>query len=306
MKKMDNQPLFFAGSSHIELAKEISTELGIPLGNCSLDSFPDREITVEILEDVRGRNVLILQSLSLDPNTYLMELLILIDALKRSSAKRITVIIPYFGYGRQDRRNKPGAPITAKLVANLLSTAGTDHLITLDLHSDHTEGFFEIPITHLYSQEILSLQARSLLRENFIVVAPDIGSAKTAERTAKLLGTDLAVIKKERLDSFNVKSTLIGKVVNKHVLIVDDICSTAGTLIAAVELCRKEGAQKVVAAITHGLFIGDSIQKIEASALDSLLVTNTVPFRHQASDSKKINYVSVAKMIANEMKPLKK
>lgn len=296
----NSPPLFFAGSSHRELAQEICAELRIPLGAISLGSFPDGEISVEILEDVRGRDVFILQSLAADPNRYLMELLIIIDALRRSSAKSITAIVPYLSYCRQDRRNKPGVPITAKLVANLLSSAGTSHLMTFDLHSDQVEGFFEIPVTHLHCQELLSSHVKNLLGENLIVVAPDIGSIKIAEAMAKLLKVDMAVIKKERLNSVDVEMTLIGDVTNKNVLISDDLCSTAGTLVAAAKLCQKRGAQKISGAITHGLFVKDAIAKIESSALLSLLITNTIPF----STSTKITQISVAKIIAKAIREM--
>lgn len=299
---MNNSPLFFAGSSHRELAIEICTELRIPLGAVSLGSFPDGEISVEILEDVRGRDVFILQSLAIDPNRYLMELLIMVDALKRSSAKSITAIVPYLGYCRQDRRNKPGVPITAKLVANLLSSAGTNHLMTFDLHSDQVEGFFEIPVTHLHCQELLCSHVKELLGENLIVVAPDIGSIKIAEAMAKLLKVDLAVIKKERLNSADVEMTLIGDVANKNVLITDDLCSTAGTLVAAAKLCQERGAQKVIGAITHGLFVKDAMAKIESSALLSLLTTNTIPPHDQLSASTKIDQISIAKIIAKAIR----
>jgi ribose-phosphate pyrophosphokinase len=187
-------------------------------------------------------------------------------------------------------------------VANLLSSAGIHHLITFDLHSDQIEGFFEIPVTHLHCQELLCSHVKDLLEENCIVVAPDIGSIKIAEAMAKLLKVELAVIKKERLNSTDVEMTLIGDVAHKNVLIADDLCSTAGTLVAAAQLCQQRGAQKVVGAITHGLFVKDALAKIESSALQSLLITNTIPSHDSHSRSTKINQISIAKIIAEAIR----
>ena len=294
---MPNHPLFFTGSSHPQLAQKTCKEIGIPLGKLSLKLFPDNEISVEILEEVKGRDTYVLQSLAQDPQRHLMELLIIIDALKRSSAKTITAIIPYFTYCRQDRRDKPGVPITAKLVANLLSAAGIDHMITLDLHSDQVEGFFEIPVTHLHCQELLCANIQPRLGNNAIVVAPDIGSIKIAESMAKLLKVEMAVIKKNRLNSTDVEMSLIGDVSGKAVLIVDDICSTASTLVKAAELCQKRGAAQVYAVITHGLFVQEALAKIEASPLQQLVTTDTIPL----SPAGKIEQVSIAKILADSI-----
>ncbi len=299
---MTKYPLLFAGSSHPELANEISVELGISLGRRDLSQFPDGELSVEIQEDVRGKDVFVLQSIAADPNRYLMELLIMIDALKRASAKSIVAIIPYFGYCRQDRKNKSGVAIAAKLVANLLVTAGATHLITCDLHADQIEGFFEIPVDHLHCQKLLCETAKKLIGENCSVVAPDIGSVKIAEAMAKLLNVDLVVVNKQRLNSFDVKATLIGDVANKNVLIADDLCSTGGTLVAAANLCREAGAKKIIAAVTHGLFVGNAMKKIESSTLESLFVTNSTPFLGQFSKAAKIDTLSIAPMIAEAIK----
>lgn len=296
---MKSLPLFFSGSSHFELAKEICLELSIPLGAMDIGSFPDGEISIEVLEEVRGRDVFILQSLSIDPNRFLMELLIISDALKRACAKSITAIIPYFGYSRQDRRHKSGVPITAKLVANLLSSAGIGHLVTFDLHSDQVEGFFEIPVTHLRTQDLLVNHVKNFLGENTVVVAPDIGSVKIAEKIANRLKVELSIVKKERLNAFDVNMHLIGSVTHKNVLIVDDLCSTAGTLVSAAKLCQDLGAQIIIAAISHGLFVNQSIEKIDSSSLKFLLTTNTIPQKDTVSYSSKIQTVSIAKIIAN-------
>ncbi len=301
---MHCSPVFFTGSSHKDLALETCKELGIPLSPIALGTFPDGEISVELLQNVQGQNVFVLQSLALNPNQHLMELLIIIDALKRSSAKSITAIIPYLSYCRQDRRNKPGVPITAKLVANLLSSAGINHLITFDLHSDQVEGFFEVPVTHLRCQELLSQQIKPLIGDNSIVVAPDIGSIKIAETMAKQLHTGLAIIKKQRNSALQVEMSLIGDIKGKNVVIADDLCSTAGTLVTAAKLCRDLGAKDVIAAITHGLFVKQALEKIHSSSLSSLWITNTIPFLEDISQSKKIMKISTAKMIAEAIKNL--
>ncbi|WP_075884038.1 ribose-phosphate diphosphokinase [Candidatus Protochlamydia sp. W-9] len=297
---MNKQPKLFAGSSHLELAKKICNELNLNLGCIDLDQFPDGETKVQILECVRGCDVFILQSIAGKPNHYLFELLIIVDALKRAAAKSINAIIPYLGYCRQDRKNNSGVPITAKLIANLLGTAGLTSLITLDLHADQIEGFFEIPVDHLHCQNLFCDIAQDLAGDDCIVVAPDIGSIKIAENMAKLLKTELAIIKKKRLTSFEVSMSLIGNVNNKNVLIADDLCSTANTLIGAANLCQQQGAKKIIAAVTHGCFVNDALKKIELSPLECLLVTDTIEPRYLFPKSIKI--ISVASMIAEAIR----
>ncbi len=239
---MRTPPLIFCGSSHPALGKEVASLLGTHLGKLSISLFPDGETHVEVLEDVYGKDVFVLQTVALDPNHYLMELLIIIDALKRASAKSVVVIIPYFGYCRQDRKDKPGEPITAKLVANLLTSAGTTRLITLDLHARQLEGFFEIPVDHILCQEVLMESVSHKIGKERVVVAPDLGSIKIAKKMATLLRADLALIEKNRINPHDVKMTLIGDVRGKDVLIGDDMCSTAGTLTARrLEMQRGRG-----------------------------------------------------------------
>lgn len=273
---MNRQPMLFSGSSHLNLSKDICKRLNIEIGKMRLSQFPDGETDVQILEEVRGRDVYVLQSMARQPGHYLFELLIIIDALKRSSARRITAVIPYLGYCRQDRKSKPGTPITAKLVANVLTTAGIHHLITCNLHAEQVEGFFEIPVDHLQCQKILSEAAKNLIDKDCIVVAPDIGSSKIAETMAKCLGTELVIVKKERLNAFEVSPILIGSVRNKNVIITDDLCSTGGTLVATANLCREQGAKKIIGAVPHGLFAGEAIERIKASALEVLIITDTI------------------------------
>jgi len=298
---MSSSPLLFCGSSHPSLGQEVATLLGTKLGKLSINRFPDNETRVEILEDVYEKDVFVLQTIALDPNEYLMELLIIIDALKRASAKSVVVIIPYFGYCRQDRKDKSGEPITAKLVANLLTSAGTTRLITLDLHARQLEGFFEIPVDHLLCQSVLTAAAENYLSKERAVVAPDLGSIKVAKKMAIPLHADLALIEKTRISPQEVKMTLIGDVKGKDVLIGDDMCSTAGTLTAAAHKCQKGGAKKIYGAITHGLFVGEALERIEKSPFDEIFVTNTIPQTHT---SKKITTLSIAPLIANAIRQL--
>lgn len=295
-------PLLFAGSSHAELAGDIVKELGIPLGKISLSEFPDGENKVEILEDVRGRDVFVLQSTGLSPSIYLMELLLIVDALKREAAKNIIAIIPYFGYSRQDRKDKPGVPITAKLIANMLSTAGITHLVTIDLHSSQIEGFFEIPVDHLRCQPLLAGEVLKVLGKKFIVVAPDLGSVKIVKKMANLVQAEFVVIEKQRLTSLEVKMNLIGNLSTNNVLLVDDMCSTGGTLVAAASLCKQLGAEKIMAAVTHGICSDNAIEKIERSPIDTLFLTNTLPAFDRFSASHKIKVVSIAPLLANAIK----
>lgn len=295
---MNNSPLLFAGSSHVNLANEVCKYLNTSLGKMHLGQFPDGETEVQILENVQGRDVFVLQSIARQPNHYLMELLIIIDALKRDSPRSITAIIPYFGYCRQDRRNKPGVPITAKLVANLLVISGVTRLITCDLHAAQLEGFFEIPVDHLQTQVLLFDEVKKIIGRECVVVSPDTGSVKIAENMAKLYDCDLAIVIKKRISSSSVTGVLIGNVDNKNVLICDDICSTAGTLIAAANLCHQNGSKKIVVAVTHALFNDESIERIKSSVIKDLIVTNTI---EQQSFFTTIKSISIAPMIAKSV-----
>ena len=298
--------MIFSGSSHPLLANEMIQQLGTKLGKRDLHSFPDHEIYVEILELIQGQDVFILQSLGENPNFYLMELFIILDALKRASAASLTVMLPYFAYARQDRMNKPGTPITAKLVANLLTYAGTDHLITMDLHSEQIEGFFDIPVQPLLSSTLLIPYCQSLNLNQLVVVAPDKGGIKMAIHYARELEAPLALIDKERVDSFHVEMRLfIGDVKGKTVLLPDDMCSTAGTLVSAAHVCAKLGAKRIIAVVGHGLFIGDAIEKIEQSPIEQLIVTNSVPMPEKVIQHPKIRVVSIAPLLAEAIKHAK-
>lgn len=287
--------LLFAGTSHPAMAEQIAKELGRPLGKVRIDAFPDCEIGVQILENVRGRDVFVLQTIARHPNHYLMELFILIDALKRASARSIAAVIPYFGYARQDRKDKGRVPITAKLVANLLEKAGASRVLTMDLHAEQVQGFFDIPVDNLYARPLLVEAIGKIGVENPIVVAPDIGSLRLARSFALAMQTDYGIVDKRRINAKQVEiRALIGDVLGKDVILVDDICSTGETLRAASWECKKAGAKRVFAAATHGLLMGKAF---EESAIEKMWITNTVP-SEKSESSWKVEIVSVAPLFA--------
>lgn len=295
--------LLFAGSSHPALAKELAGHLDVRLGKVMLERFPDGEISLQILESVRGRDVFVLQTVALDPNNYLMELLIMIDALKRASARSIAVVIPYFGYCRQDRKDKPRVPITAKLVANLLVSAGATRILTMDLHASQLQGFFDIPVDNIYGRQCLVEAFKTYNPKKVVVVSPDIGSVKLGRSFATLLGADFAVADKQRKSSTEIEAvTLIGDVKEKDVLLADDMCSTAGTLVSAAKACQEKGAKRIFAAVTHGILVGDAIEKIEKSPIEVLLVSNTIPCEDRIQSSTKIRIVSAAPFFAKAIR----
>lgn len=292
------EALLFSGTSHPVLAKEIADSLGIELGRISIGRFPDGEISVQLLESVRGRDTFILQSVALNPDTYLMELLIIIDALKRASARSIAAVIPYYGYCRQDRKDKPRVPITAKLVANLLEHAGATRVLTMDLHAGQIQGFFDIPVDNLSGKSVLAKALEKLCPSNLVIVAPDIGSIKRARAYAKHFGCELAVIDKSRISATTVNVLhIIGDVQGKDVLLADDMCSTGGTLVSAAKACREKGAKRIFAAVTHGLLIGGAVDEINKSPIEALLISNTIPHVDRTM-SEKIHIVSVASLFS--------
>lgn len=284
----------FSGRSHPKLAQEIAGYLGIQLGKVKIEDFPDGEIGVQILENVRGKDVFIVQSLARAPNLYLMELLILVDALKRASAKSITAVLPYYCYARQDRKDKGRVPITARLVADLLEKAGVTRVVTMDLHTEQIQGFFNIPLDNLYARKVLVESLREMKLEECVVVTPDIGSVKLARAFASDLKADIAIVNKRRLDAERVEANaLIGEVAGRDVVLVDDIYSTGGTLQKASRVCKALGAKRIFAAVTHGLMIGDAIID---SPVEKLLITDTVVQKDELHS--KIQVVSVAKHFA--------
>lgn len=287
--------MLFAGTSHPVLSQQIADCLGITLGKAKVETFPDGEIGAQILESVRGQDVFVLQSIARRPSFYLMELLILVDALKRSSARSIIAVIPYFGYARQDRRGKGRQPITAKLVANLLEKAGVTRVLTMDLHTEQIQGFFDIPLDNLYARPVLVEAVKKLKLNKCVVVTPDVGSIRLARSFAEALKVDLAIVDKRRVNSTQVEvNALIGSVEGADVLLIDDICSTGGTLKTAAQVCKQEGAKRVFAVITHGLLVG---KVFEESAIEKMLVTDTVP-QVEGMDQRQLEFVSIAPLFS--------
>ncbi|MCH9627806.1 MAG: Ribose-phosphate pyrophosphokinase [Chlamydiales bacterium] len=297
-----DQFILFSGTSHPQFAAELATYLGARLGEVDFQPFPDGEIYVQIQDNVRGRDVFVVQSVAREPNHYLMELLIMIDALKRASARNIVAVIPYFGYARQDRKDKPRVPITAKLVADLLATAGATRVLTMDLHAGQIQGFFDVPVDNLYARPML---ADAMMKENvhdLVVMAPDLGAIKIARAYSNHLKAEFAVMDKRRLSTEEVSiSSIIGDVKGRDVLLVDDMCSTGGTLMRAAEACKEAGAKRIFAAFTHGLLVGDAVEKMGKSAIEKVFTSNSVPFLEHHRNQK-IEVVSVANLFGEAIR----
>jgi len=286
----------------IRSLRQIAGCLEISLGKARIEMFPDGEIGVRILESVRGRDVFIVQSIARNPNFYLMELLILVDAMKRASARSIIAVIPYYGYARQDRRGKEREPITAKLVADLLQRSGITRVLTMDLHTEQIQGFFDIPVDNLYARPLIVEALSKLKMDEFVVVTPDIGSIKLARSYAEALKVDLAIVDKRRVSAKQVEMTaLIGDVKDKNILLVDDMCSTGGTLKTAVRVCKQAGARDVRVAVTHGLFVGKGL--LEDSGIEKIVMSNTVP-APETIDQKSLEIVTVAPLFAKAIQSI--
>jgi ribose-phosphate pyrophosphokinase len=285
----------FSGRSNHPLAEKIAKAAGIPLGRLDIRNFSDGEIWVKYSDNIRGDDVFIVQSTQ-PPADNLLELLILIDAARRASARRITAVIPYFGYGRQDRKDQPRVSVTAKLVANLLTEAGTDRVITMDLHAAQIQGFFDIPLDHLYASAVFSDYFRKKKIPNLSVVSPDVGSLKIARSYARRLEAELVLIDKRRPKPNEVEVlNIIGNVDGRNALIIDDIIDTGGTFVNAVKALRDHGAKEIYGACTHPILSGKAIQRINDSAVTSVIVTDSIPLKEESS---KIELRSVAKIFA--------
>ncbi len=300
---MKNHLLIFTGNSNRKLAADICKHLKVKLGGASIDRFSDGEVRVKINENVRGHDVFVVQSTSDPANENIMELLIMIDALKRSSAQRITAVLPYFGYARQDRKDQPRVPITAKLVANLLTVAGADRVLTVDLHAGQIQGFFDIPLDHLFAVKIFAdYRKRMKHKEDFVVVSPDVGGIKTARAYAKRFKCSLAIVDKRRINDKTAEVMhIMGDVKGKVAVIVDDMVATAGSLVEAVDAIKKAGALEVYAAITHAVLCGPAIERISKSRLKELVVTDTIPLGKDKMIGK-IKVLSVASLLAEAIK----
>ncbi|HPD18818.1 MAG TPA: ribose-phosphate pyrophosphokinase [Candidatus Goldiibacteriota bacterium] len=294
--------ILFSGNSNIDLSKKIAKEIGIKLGDAIVDKFPEGEISVKINDNVRGKDVFVIQSTCPPVNDNLMELLIMIDALRRASAKRITAVIPFFGYARQDRKDQPRVPITAKLVANLLTQAGADRILTMDLHAGQIQGFFDIPVDHLLAAPVFIDYFKNKKIKNLVVATADIGGIKLAWYFAEKLNTPLVVVDKKRRGPEAVEAMhLIGDVKGKNILIPDDMLATGGTLAQAAKFVKSQGALKIYACMTHGLFSGNAIQKIQDAPIEEIVVTDTIP-QHDRSQIKKIKVLSVGWLFGEAIK----
>ncbi|MFZ0564843.1 MAG: ribose-phosphate pyrophosphokinase [Chlamydiales bacterium] len=290
--------ILFGGTSHPSLTQELVACLEGHQGNVCFHPFPDGEIYVQIQENVRGRDVFVVQSIARKPNYYLMELLIMIDALKRASAKSIVAVIPYYGYARQDRKDKPRVPITAKLIADLLATAGATRVLTMDLHAGQIQGFFDIPVDNLYARPILADAVLGLGVEDLVVMAPDLGAIKIARAYANHLKGEFAVIDKRRLSRDKVEiASIIGNVQGRDVVIVDDLCSTGATLVTAAEACKEAGAKRIFASFSHAVLVGDANKRLENSPIEKIFTSNTIPCLPETT-CKKIEVISIAKVLA--------
>lgn len=293
----------FSGRAHPTLTTEICQILGVELGQASLYSFSDGENYAQIDENVRGADVFIVQPTSVPVNDNLMELLIMLDAFRRSSASRITAVMPYYGYARQDRKDKPRVPITAKLVADLITAAGADRVLTMDLHAPQIQGFFNIPVDHLFAAPVLIRHLKTLEMEDLTIVSPDAGGVERARAYAKRLSASLAIVDKRRVEKNQTQvMNIIGEVEGRNVVIVDDIIDTAGTLIHTVEALTKEGAKSVSASCTHAVLSGPAVDRINESTLQQVIATNTMPTADKEAECSRLTTLSIAGLLAEAIK----
>jgi ribose-phosphate pyrophosphokinase len=300
---METSICVFTGNSNRQLAENICSILGIDLGSAEVKRFSDGETSVDIHQSIRGKDIYLVQSTCSPANEHLMELLIMLDAVKRASARTITTVIPYFGYARQDRKASPRTPITAKLVADLLTTAGADRVLTMDLHASQIQGFFDIPVDNLYAKPVMLNYIKDKFMNHLCIVSPDAGGVERARAYAKPLKADLAIIdkKRERANESDVMH-IIGEVKDKVCLLIDDMVDTAGTLTNGAVALKEAGAAKVLACCTHAVLSGPAIPRINASPLEQLVVTDTIPLMGEALSCKKIKVLSVSSLFAEAIK----
>ncbi len=293
----------FSGSSNPALASDVCKYLGIPVGGAQIDRFPDGEKAIRVEDDVRGRDCFVLQSTYEPVDEHLMELLIYLDCLRRASASRITAVIPYFGYARQDRKDEGRVPITAKLVANLITTAGADRVLAIDLHAKQLQGFFDIPVDHLTGELVLNKYFRDKKINNLTVVSPDVGNMKIAARYAEHLGGELAIVYKKRVSGSEVEANeMIGEVKGRNVLMCDDIIATAGTVCSAAGLLKERGAEKIYVGATHGVFALQALERLAEAPIEEVVVTDTIPSSEQAKKADSVKVLSVAAMLGEAIK----
>jgi ribose-phosphate pyrophosphokinase len=303
-QRAKDELILFTGNSNLELAKAVARHMGVQLGAAEVRTFSDGEILVEIDENVRGGDVFVLQSICTPGNDNLMQLLLMLDALKRASAKRITAVMPYYGYARQDRKVAPRVPISAKLIADLVTTAGASRVLTMDLHAGQIQGFFNIPVDNLYATPVLlPYISERVAGDELAVVSPDAGGVERARAIATRLDASLAIIDKRRVGPNVVaEMNIIGEVADRVAILVDDMIDTAGTLTMAAAALKKEGAKKIIGCCTHPVLSGPAIKRIEESPLEELIVTNTIPLSPQAQGCGKIKTLSVAHLIVEAIR----
>ena len=296
----------FSGNANMRLAKSICMHLNMRLAKALVGRFSDGEVRVKIGENVRGKDVFVVQPTCPPVNENIVELLVMLDALRRASPRRITAVIPYFGYARQDRKDQPRVPITAKLVANILAVAGADRVLTLDLHAGQLQGFFDIPLDHLYAVNVFLDYFKEKQIKNLVVVSPDVGGIKIARAYAKKFRAGLAIVDKRRNSPTSTEVMhILGSVENKNVILVDDIIATGSSLVEAAKALRNGGAKKIYACVTHGILSDGAVQKVNDSDIDYLVISDSVPF-DKSKKSKKIKVVSVAKLFAEAIKRIHK
>lgn len=299
---MNGQLKIFTGNANPDLAKSIAKFLKVPLGSALVTTFSEGEIRVKIDEDVRGRDVFVVQPTCPPTNNNLMELLIMIDALKRASARRVTAVIPYFGYARQDRKDQPRVPISAKLVANLVTTAGADRVLTMDLHASQIQGFFDIPLDHLFAVKVITDYFAKKKMKNLVVASPDVGGIKMARAYAKRLNAGLAIVDKRRIDDKHAEvMNILGEVKGKNIVIVDDLVATASSLCEASQALRKAGALKIFAAVSHPILSGPAIQRIKSSPIEEFVVTDSIPLGPEKKDPV-IKVLSIAGLLGEAIR----
>jgi len=295
----------FSGSAHPDLTQEIADFLGVPVGEARLQRFADTEVAFQIEENVRGADVFLVQPTSTPVDSHLIELCVMIDAFRRASASRITAVIPYYGYARQDRKDKPRVPITAKLVANILSAAGANRVLTMDLHKAQIQGFFDIPVDHLFAAPVFIEYLKSLQTDKLTVVSPDAGGAERARAYAKRLGAELAIVDKRRSEDGTAEVMhVIGTVADRVCVIQDDIIDTAGTMQKAALALKENGASRVLACAVHGVLSGPALDRVKGSALEQLIVTNTIPQVGNAGICDKLEVLSVATLLAKAIQSI--
>ncbi|HEY7058118.1 MAG TPA: ribose-phosphate pyrophosphokinase [Vicinamibacterales bacterium] len=295
----------FSGSAHPALTEEIAEFLQVPVGHARLQRFPDTEVSFQIDENIRGTDVFVVQPTCADVDRNLVELCVMIDAFRRSSASRITAVIPYYGYARQDRKDKPRVPISAKLVANLLSAAGANRVLTMDLHKAQIQGFFDIPVDHLFAAPVIIDHLTRLDSRNLTIVSPDAGGAERARAYAKRLDAELAIIDKRRSDDGTAEvMNVVGDVGGRTCILQDDIIDTAGTIVKAANALKANGAERVFACAVHGVLSGPAIERLEAAPLDQVIITNTIPLVDRARCCKKIKQLSVARLLGQAIRSI--